>query len=343
MKTYEQQINHADSSTRPTAPKPRKRRRRRPHFALILILIAIALVLVYHRLVTKPNPSAAAPVNTGAEAQDTAQQPSPGSDEATERKQDFFTILISGEDDGNGGSDTNILVGFDAGNNAIHCVSIPRDTAAFVNGKVHKINSAYNKGGIETLADTVSDLLGIPVDYTIGVNLKGFVKLVDTIHGVDFDIPINMDYDDPQQDLSIHFTKGMQHLDGQEALEVVRFRHNNDGSGYGTEDLGRIGTQQAFLKAVAQQTMTISNVDKIFELAKIFQQYVETDLTPSNLAWFGKEAISIGTDNITFSTLNGEWKSPYYRLDPNAALELVNSCLNPYSTDRTEKDLNIPS
>ena len=80
--------------------------------------------------------------------------------------------------------------------------------------------------------------------------------LVDAIGGVDFDVPINMDYDDPIQNLSIHFKKGVQHLSGADALRVVRFRHNNDGSGYGSEDLGRMATQQKFLKAVAKKMLT---------------------------------------------------------------------------------------
>lgn len=99
---------------------------------------------------------------------------------------------------------------------------------------------------------------------------------------------------------------------------MVRFRHNNDGSGYGSEDIGRMQTQQNFLKAVAQQTLTLSNVDKVGEFAKIFQQYVDTDLSLGNLAWLGKEAISMGVDKISFSTLPNEWRSPYIYLDPDA-------------------------
>ena len=117
---------------------------------------------------------------------------------------------------------------------------------------------------------------------------------MNAIDGVDFNVPVNMDYDDPYQDLHIHFSAGMQHLTGEEALKVVRFRHNNDGSGYGSEDIGRMQTQQNFLKAVAQQTLTLSNVDKIDTFVKIFQQYVDTDLTLGNLAWLAKEAISMG-------------------------------------------------
>lgn len=217
------------------------------------------------------------------------------------------------------------------------------DTKAVINGKNHKINFAYNSGGTALLAETISQQLGIPVDFTVTVDLDGFAALVDAIGGVDFEVPISMNYDDPYQDLHIHFSAGMQHLSGAEALKVVRFRHNNDGSGYGSEDIGRMQTQQNFLKAVAQQTLTLANVDKVGEFAKIFQQYVDTDLSLGNLAWLGKEAISMGVENISFSTLPNEWRSPYIYLDPDATLELVNQYLNPYVEDRTMEDLDIPS
>jgi LCP family protein required for cell wall assembly len=252
----------------------------------------------------------------------------------------FYTILVSGVDDGNGGSDTNILLAVDAVNQSIYGVSIPRDTKAVWNGKSHKINAAYNSGGIEMLADVVSDQLGIPVDYTVLVNLKGFVALVDAIGGVDFNVPIDMDYEDPYQDLYIHISKGMQHLSGSEAIKVVRFRE-----GYASQDIGRMETQQKFLKAVAKQMLKVSNVTKIDNFVKIFQKYVTTDLTVGNLAWLANEAIAIGSDNIAFSTLPGEWngKTNFIHLDQEATLALVNEHLNPYVEDRVPEDLNIPS
>ena len=125
-------------------------------------------------------------------------------------------------------------------------------------------------------------------------------------------------------------------------MEVVRFRQNNAGTGYGSQDIGRMQTQQDFLKAVAKQTLTLSNLDKVGSFAKIFQDSVEADLSLGNLAWLGSEAISIGVENITFSTLSGEWKSPYIYLDKDAALALVNEHLNPYVEDRVMEDLDIP-
>ncbi len=78
-------------------------------------------------------------------------------------------------------------------------------------GKSHKINAAFGKGGMTKLAEVVSDQLGIPVDYTVSVDLTGFEALVDAIGGVNFDVPVNMDYDDPIQNLNIHFKKGVHH------------------------------------------------------------------------------------------------------------------------------------
>ena len=262
------------------------------------------------------------------------------------RREYCYNILVSGLDDDNGGSDTNILVRFDVPNKLIDLVSLPRDTLLHNEYRNNKLNFAYAKGGTELLMEQIENLLGIPVDFYVTVNLKGFIALVDQIDGVDFDIPINMDYDDPYQDLHIHFTKGPRHLNGQEAMEVVRFRHNNDGTGYGTEDIGRIGTQQAFLKAVAKQLLQIGNVKNIPALVDIFYTYVKTDLTTGNLVWLGNEALNIGTENIHFATLPGDGSGYYnkqsvYVLDAQATCDLVNEALNPYNEALTLEDMDI--
>ena len=259
------------------------------------------------------------------------------------RREYCYNILVSGLDDDNGGSDTNILVRFDVPNKRIDLVSLPRDTLLHNEYRNNKLNFAYAKGGTELLMEQIENLLGIPVDFYVTVNLKGFIALVDQIDGVDFDIPINMDYDDPYQDLHIHFTKGPRHLNGQEA---IRFRHNNDGTGYGTEDIGRIGTQQAFLKALAKQLLQIGNVKNIPALADIFYTYVKTDLTTGNLVWLGNEALNIGTENIHFATLPGDGSGYYnkqsvYVLDAQATCDLVNEALNPYNEALTLEDMDI--
>ena len=331
----------------------RRRQRKQPHtlqvFLIIVLVLLTACVLVKAFFLKAPEQKAAE-LPAQSAASDTDSQQSPEEQAAQEalrshleRKGGFYTILLSGLDDDNGGSDTNILVAVDTVNGYVYGVSIPRDSKAIIDGKAHKINYAYNKGGTELLASTVSEQLGIPVDYTVSVDLKGFTALVDAIGGVDFEVPINMDYDDPIQGLSIHFKKGMQHLSGADALRVVRFRHNNDGTGYGSEDLGRMQTQQKFLKAVAKKMLSFENlISNPRKYAEIFGQYVDTDLSVTDLAWFGMQVLGMGVDKIDFSTLPNEWKYPYIYLDPDETLALVNTYLNPYVEDRTADDLNIP-
>ena len=324
--------------------KKHRRRRNWSQIALLLVFAAVAIYAAAHCMFRAPEIQAETAGQITPIDEISAEEAAAAAALAahSERKENAYIILVSGVDSGNGGSDTNILVAIDAEAGRIHGVSIPRDTKSIINGENHKINYAYNHGGIKLLADTISHQLGIPVDFTVTVDLTGFIDLVNAIGGVDFYVPINMDYDDPLQNLSIHYTEGMHHLNGQQAMEVVRFRQNNDGTGYGSQDIGRMQTQQNFLKAVAKQTLTVSNLDKVGSFAKIFQDSVETDLSLGNLAWLGSEAISIGVDNITFSTLPGEWKSPYIYVDSEAALTLVNEHLNPYVEDRVAEDLNIP-
>lgn len=331
----------------------RRRQRKQPHtlqvFLIIVLVLLTACVLVKAFFLKAPEQKAAE-LPAQSAASDTDSQQSPEEQAAQEalrshleRKGGFYTILLSGLDDDNGGSDTNILMAVDTVNGYVYGVSIPRDSKAIIGGKAHKINYAYNKGGTELLASTVSEQLGIPVDYTVSVDLKGFTALVDAIGGVDFEVPINMDYDDPIQGLSIHFKKGMQHLSGADALRVVRFRHNNDGTGYGSEDLGRMQTQQKFLKAVAKKMLSFENlISNPRKYAEIFGQYVDTDLSVTDLAWFGMQVLGMGVDKIDFSTLPNEWKYPYIYLDPDETLALVNTYLNPYVEDRTAEDLNLP-
>ena len=333
----------------------RKHRKNRSRLGAVLVCLAAAVAVVYgidRAVFREPEQKQTTPPDLPPQAAQSAAAAVSVGGSSTEaedpmahyvRKEGFYTILVSGVDNGNGGSDTNILVAVDVGQKRIYGVSIPRDSKAVLGGKTYKINAAYNIGGVERMAQAVSDQLGIPVDYTVEVDLQGFAAVIDAIGGVDFYIPVDMDYDDPYQDLAIHFSKGLQHLNGEEALKVVRFRHNNDGTGYGSEDIGRMETQQNFLKAVAKQTLTVDNLGKLDDFVRIFQRHVDTDLTLGNLAWLGKAAVEIGAENIDFSTLPGEWKSPYLYLDAEAVLQVVNEHLNPYTEDRTAADLNIPS
>lgn len=254
-----------------------------------------------------------------------------------------YTILLSGVDDAGGGSDTNLLARFDAGNKRIDVVSLPRDTLLHTARASNKLNFSYASGGMERLRTDVENLLGVPVDFTATVDLDGFSAFINRIGGVDFDVPEDMDYDDPAQHLHIHYAKGMRHLNGRQAMEVIRWRKNNDGGGYADADIGRIATQQAFLKAVAKQAFCLENASA---LAQVFSTYVTTDLSIGNLVWLAGEALSIGTEGVYFHTLPGNGAGYYrresvYVLDPEATLALVNEALNPYDEALVMDELDI--
>ncbi len=175
------------------------------------------------------------------------------------RRAHCYNILLSGIDASGGGSDTNLLVRFDVPARRIDAVSLPRDTLLHHAWYSNKLNYAYASGGSELLRSEIENLLGVPVDYCVSVHLSGFIDLIDRIGGIDFDIPVDMDYDDPAQGLHIHYTKGPHHLNGRQAMEVVRWRKNNNGVGYADADIGRIRTQQAFLRSAAAQAARCAN------------------------------------------------------------------------------------
>ena len=276
------------------------------------------------------------------------------------RKEDFFTFLVIGRDTGGGGNtDTLMLASYDVPNQKLNVMSIPRDTMVNVSWDIKKINSVYNYAGggddgIEALDKEISQLVGFVPDFQVVVEWEAVGELVDAIGGVWFDVPRNMNYDDPTQDLHIHIEKGYQLLDGEAAMGVIRYRHDNDMRyGYPDGDLGRIKTQQAFLKAVVEQCLQIKNVARIQELVQVFNDNVTTNLSVQNMLWFGQQAIFGGLDmeNVNFVTMpctnKSVWSRSYGNMQsyvvPNTdeLVDLVNECFNPYLEDLSSKELDI--
>lgn len=281
-----------------------------------------------------PEPSPAAPASENAH---------PPVRLRRSRRPYCYTVLLSGVDDAGGGSDTNLLLRFDEPLQRIDLVSLPRDTLLHHEWYSNKLNYAYASGGTRLLRKEVENLLGIPVDFSVTINLQGFIALVDSLGGIDFEIPADMDYDDSAQNLHIHYARGLCHLNGQQAMEVVRWRKNNDGSGYADADIGRIATQQQFLRVLARKVMTAGSIPALVQL---FTSHVQTDLSAGNLVWMGSKALEIGMDGIYFHTLPGNGAGYYrgesvYVPDPDATLTLVNEVLNPYDHPITLEELDI--
>lgn len=260
-------------------------------------------------------------------------------------KEGFYNVLIVGTDDDGVRTDTIMIARLDVNEHTVAVLSIPRDTMVESTMKVPKINGVYGyagKGdkGIKNLKSHLAKLLGFEVDGYALIDLEAFVKLVDLVGGVEFDVPMRMYYSDPAQDLYIDLQPGLQRLDGQQAMQLVRYR-----KGYATQDLQRTEVQQDFLQALAKQCLKVSNLSKIGEMSDIFKKYVTTDLSVGNIAYFGQELLKCDFDEMYTYTLEGEGLYvdgiSYYAIYLKSTLKVVNEYFNPYDAEITEAHVTI--
>ena len=330
--------------------------RRRILIAVIAVLaVVVALVIAYNALFHRPDPGGET-LGPGEEEL-TGTQPKVSGERKTE---DFYTFLLMGRDTGGGGNtDTMMLISYNVTDQELNVMSLPRDTMVNVPWDIKKLNSVYNyygggDDGIAAIKEEVSDLVGFVPDYEIIVEWEAVGELVEAIGGVYFEVPFDMDYEDPTQDLYIHLKAGYQKLNGEDAMGLIRWRHNNDYSvQYPNGDLGRIQTQQEFMKAVIEQTLQLENAGKIMEFAKIFSEKVTTDLTVQNLFWLGKEAILGGLtmDSVNFITMPCKGASVWSRTVGNyqsyvvpvvdELLDVVNESFNPFVEEVTENEIDV--
>ncbi|MGN8897623.1 LCP family glycopolymer transferase [Flavonifractor sp. HCP28S3_F3] len=335
---------------------PGKRARKASSFPRILkrlylmaVVLSAIIVIAYlaWKAVIKPPPMAeASPAETQVQAgEDAVHTPAPSSTQGNfERRRLCYTFLLVASDQASANADTIMVLTYDTVEQTAGLVSIPRDT--LVDRRFPKINAVYHDG-IEALRDEVSRMLGIPIDYYICVDVDGFVQVVDAVDGIDFDVPIHMSYDDPLQDLHIHFEPGMQHINGKEALAICRLRKNSDGTmAYPDSDIGRTRTQQQVLVAIAKKLL--KNPQKIFEYIEIWKENVVTDLKAEHMAWFVSSLLDFPLETgLSFATLPGDGTVKYkgvewcYELYPEETLEIVNEMLNPYTKSLTEQNLDI--
>lgn len=213
-------------------------------------------------------------------------------------------------------TDTIMLAGYNPDTGKAFIVSIPRDTfvgnSQFSARARDKINAKYAKGP-ENSVKAVEDLTGIDIDNYLVVKTSMLVEIVDKIGGVEFDVPIDMDYDDPTQDLHIHLKKGMQTIDGDKAEQLLRFRHNNDytsyPSSYGDNDYGRMRTQREFMKATAEQTLKFKNITKINGIVNAVFDNLDTDFSTREILAYVPKLAVFNTDNLEMDEIPGTNKT----------------------------------
>lgn len=228
-------------------------------------------------------------------------------------KINFLLIGISGYDDYKL-ADTIMVCSYDPKTQNASILSIPRDTYVGKNkakaSASYKINSMYRNGeNIDGMLKSIEDILDLEIDNYIVVDTNVLKQVVDAIGGVEFDVPIDMKYDDYSQDLHIDLKAGYQKLNGQQAEWLVRFRHSNNGatysSEYGDNDIGRMRTQREFITATLKQTLKPSNIFKITEIAQIAFNNVTTNVTYDTVKDYIPYSVNFSAENLKTGTLPG--------------------------------------
>lgn len=224
-------------------------------------------------------------------------------------------------------SDTNLLLSIDPVNKKLVIISLPRDSLVTLPGYEgdEKLAHAHSYGGVPLLIKTVESILGIEIPYYVEINFEGFIKMIDLIGGITIDVEKDMDYESYLGDVRIHLKKGLQHLNGEKALEYVRFRMDETG------DIGRMERQQKFIKALIKQALEISNTIRLQKALLELKNWVKTNLEPTQIIKLGLIVKNIKEEDIISLTLPGTigWKNKlsYYFLDYDKIKNIVDEYL----------------
>ncbi|TVY01856.1 LCP family protein [Paenibacillus cremeus] len=192
-------------------------------------------------------------------------------------------------------SDSIMIASIDPVTKKAFLFSVLRDTYVKIPGQGEdRINTALATGGPNLAMRTVSDLLGIPIQYYVYTDFKGFIALVDAIDGIDLDVEKDMKYTDAEDghEYDINLKKGMQHLNGKTALQYVRFRHD------AMSDFSRTERQRKFLQAVAQKMQTTGSLIRLPKILSSIDPYIETNLTTTDMLKLGSLGYEAKTEGM---------------------------------------------
>lgn len=221
-----------------------------------------------------------------------------------------FQMLIIGVDSLNAKkaentrSDVMMILDVDRKNDSIRLLSVPRDSRVSVEGHEGKtkINHAYAYGGSELSLKTVNQNLGLEIPYYMVIDYAFVKDVVDIMGGIDVDVPMDMKYEDPTADppLYIDLKQGPQTLNGDEALQFLRFR-----KGYANADLDRVKVQQQFMSALVNKLKSKSGVLHSPQLLVSYMDHTNSNMPLGSVVRMGFETLKIGQDRMTTATLPG--------------------------------------
>lgn len=202
-------------------------------------------------------------------------------------------------------SDTMLLIRFNPRDDQLVVMSVPRDTRTRVNGELTKVNNANLYGGPALAAESISDLLGgVAIDRYIRINVQGVEKLIDALGGVKVNVPKDMKYHDHSQHLYIDLKAGEQQLDGDEALQFLRFRYDNYG------DIGRVQRQQMLMRSVIEQTLNPATIGRLPKILSVIQSHVDTNLSVEELVALVGYGAQTNRSNVQMLMLPGDFSRP---------------------------------
>lgn len=217
---------------------------------------------------------------------------------------DYLNVLLIGLDDSQEGGvrpDTILFISVDLKKNAVSIISIPRDSRVAVptRGSHYKVNAVYAHGGLELFCQTIEELFKTQIHAYVKIDFNAFTTVIDTLGGVEIFVHQHMHYVDQAGGLHINIEPGLQFLDGEDALNYVRYREPL------YADIGRIQRQQLFLNSLIEQHMTMSSILKLPLLLGEITELVQTNLSLKDIVRLAKRGIDIPKENIEMALLPG--------------------------------------
>ena len=294
-----------------------KKKRKWPKYVLIALLVALIAGGIYVYSVYSNFTTTLDTMHEPVERE----QPSVERTEIVEfDQQDPFSVLLLGVDereDDRGRSDTMVVMTVNPETQSTKMVSIPRDTYTEIVGRgtTDKINHAYAFGGIEMSMNTTENLLDIPIDYVVQVNMEGFEDIVDAVDGVTVNNSLAFD----------NFPEGEIELNGEQALDYVQMRKQDPRGDFGRQD-----RQKQVIQGIMRKGASINSLWNYKDIFDALGQNVRTNMTFDEMVDVQRnyqDAVT-NVDQMIIEdgygeTINGIW---YYMMD-DAELAEIQSTL----------------
>lgn len=223
---------------------------------------------------------------------------------------DPFAVLLVGISErkalNDGGRSDTIMLGLiNPEEESVQVISIPRDSYVDIPGHgPNKINAAYPLGGMDLLKETVQEWLEIDILAYVSINFQGFVELVNLANGIEVYVPRNMKYTDPEDGTRIDLNKGEQVLNGEDALDFVRFRKSDDGDH--DSDYDRMKRQQEAIEALAGEFISLSSINRVFNALDILGENLKISLSRNEINFMARKFISFDFGNIKTTSMKGD-------------------------------------